>query len=139
MRMSDAKINRIYNRMKQDAFLPRHIHKLDIMVSGSVTKKALTYGLVNLTLNARSLSRLASNFSSGAFTVLEQYGELQKRIASADSLKHINPQFYQILYKEGPETWWYFVEPILRPFLSTPSYSEEMVYNTMLCTLQRLE
>ncbi|NUU66679.1 hypothetical protein HQN64_11225 [Enterobacteriaceae bacterium BIT-l23] len=138
-RISDEQIDRIYNRMKQDPFLRGHIHKLGIMVSGSVTKKALTYGLVNFTIGSRSLGRLASGFSSGVFSLIEHYGLLQERIASADSLKRINPEFYQILYKEGLETWWYFVEPVLRRYLSIPSYSEDTVYNAIMYTLRSLE
>jgi hypothetical protein len=132
--MMDSQIDNIYRRMKQDPFLRTQIHGFAVMASGNVTKNALTSGLMSLAVNSAKLSRLASfaaKLTSGAFSVLEHYGELQRRVQAADNLKLIDQHFYNILCREHLETYWYFVEGLLRPHLTTPPRTEDEAYKAI--------
>ncbi len=132
--MLDSQIDNIYRRMKDDSFLRKYVHIFAAMASGSATKKALVFGLVGLSINSAKLSRLASlakGLSSGSLSILEHYGELQRRVQAADNLKLIDQHFYHILCREHLETYWYFVEGLLRPHLMSPPRTEDEAYKAI--------
>nr|WP_160250338.1 hypothetical protein [Mixta theicola] len=103
------------------------IYLAGLFATANVTNRALAQGLADVIVSSPRNVDLVKRAARAGYglTVLEHYGMLHERLKAAERLRIADPEFYWMLHKCRLETCYFFVEPILKPYIGYKGLKNE--------------